>query len=60
MAGLFLSFLVDYFGQRAITHSRDESRGLSPQHTTAVQEQRREVVTLYVLEAGIIFHSISM
>ena len=49
MAGLFLSFLVDYLGQVIL-----RSNAAKASHS-----QTRETVSLYVLEAGILFHSMS-
>jgi len=59
MAGLILSFLVDYLGQRVVARSRRDKAELPAHDLIASHAHRREAVGLYVLEAGIIFHSIS-
>lgn len=60
MAGLFLSFLVDYAGQRlARWHAAKKTTSLdggSPSQVTT----STELVNVTLLEAGIIFHSLRM
>ncbi|KAF4981816.1 hypothetical protein FZEAL_2443 [Fusarium zealandicum] len=57
MAGLFLSFLVEYIGHRVVLAKTKASAGLS-------QSQKKstflsaEVVSILVMEIGIIFHSL--
>ena len=61
MAGIFISFLIEYFGQRymrsrlakEISNSNPEGASL------AKHNARMEMVNINVMEAGIIFHSIS-
>ena len=57
MAGLFLSFLVEYIGSRIVVH---KTRKMS---TVSVEDRARavlqtEIVSILVMEAGIIFHSL--
>ncbi|KAH8174813.1 ZIP zinc transporter domain-containing protein [Sarocladium implicatum] len=57
MAGLFLSFLVEYIGSRIVVH---KTRKMS---TVSVEDRAKavlqtEIVSILVMEAGIIFHSL--
>lgn len=49
MAGLFISFLVEYLGHRYLKAAKGE----------ATSGRDTELMGVYVLEAGIIFHSLS-
>ncbi|EHA55076.1 zinc/iron transporter [Pyricularia oryzae 70-15] len=51
MAGIFLSFLVEYIGKRIVLARMARSPG-------AVSRLSPETVSVFVLETGIIFHSI--
>jgi len=63
MAGIFLSFMVEYFGIRLVqwhakktaTRNAEAAGGVvqTPQIST-------ELVNISVLEAGVIFHSLCM
>ncbi len=62
MAGLFLSFLVEYAGNRFIQWHESkpradhvESAGHAHAHSSAA---RTDMVNITVLEAGVIFHSL--
>ena len=57
MAGLFLSFVVEYIGQR-IVHAkiRAESAMTAKERGNAVLSS--EVVNILVMEVGILFHSL--
>lgn len=60
MAGLFLSFLVEYLGYRVV--KRQARKAAERAGTTMVPVQglkSLEMVSLYIMEAGIIFHSLS-
>jgi zinc transporter 1/2/3 len=57
MAGLFLSFLVDYIGQRvARWHAAKKSASVEP--GSPAISRSSELVNVAMLEAGIIFHSL--
>jgi len=65
MAGLFLSFLIEYAGNRLIQwHEAKaqpasvESAGHSHSHGAASPIARTDMVNIAVLEAGVIFHSL--
>lgn len=51
MAGLFLSFLVEFVGQRIVRHKMAHAPCCSSWF-------RPETVSILVMEAGIIFHSV--
>lgn len=57
MAGLFISFLVEYIGQRIVLAKTRASAHLSPEEK-AQAFLSAEVVSILVMEAGIIFHSL--
>ncbi|KAF3174074.1 hypothetical protein TWF788_008783 [Orbilia oligospora] len=62
MAGLFLSFLVEYLGQR-IVHARhaklvEANRENMSSNLMAEMKVQNEIVSVLVLEVGIIFHSL--
>ncbi|KAL2159366.1 hypothetical protein VTH06DRAFT_2369 [Thermothelomyces fergusii] len=59
MAGIFLSFLVEYGGNRLIQWHESKARGGSIEagaHADATA--RTDMVNITVLEAGVIFHSL--
>ncbi len=57
MAGLFLSFVVEYIGQRIVSAKiRSEAALTSKERVKALLSS--EVVNILVMEAGIIFHSV--
>ncbi|KAG5978808.1 hypothetical protein E4U55_005908 [Claviceps digitariae] len=57
MAGIFLSFLVEYIGQRVVL-----ARAKATSHLNRDRQARallsNEVVSILVMEAGILFHSL--
>lgn len=57
MAGLFLSFVIEYIGQR-IVRARVQSAALQSPHEQAKALLSAEVVSILVMEAGILFHSL--
>jgi zinc transporter 1/2/3 len=57
MAGLFLSFLVEYLGYRAVKWQARRKAGSAV--PTAEGLKSIEMVSIYVMEAGVIFHSLS-
>jgi hypothetical protein len=57
MAGLFLSFLVEYFGSRIVIHKTRKMHSISVEERAKAVLQT-EVVSILVMEAGIIFHSL--
>lgn len=57
MAGLFLSFLVEYFGSRIVIHKTRKMSGIGIEERAKAVLQT-EVVSIIVMEAGIIFHSL--
>lgn len=61
MAGIFVSFLIEYFGHRYM-HSRLDKKmaNASPEELSAEKHSARmELVSINIMEAGIIFHSVS-
>jgi zinc transporter 1/2/3 len=56
MAGIFLSFLVDYIGQRYVQY-RSESKETTEGVSTAA-DYSNDTLKVLILEAGIIFHSL--
>ncbi|KAG6031337.1 hypothetical protein E4U41_007607 [Claviceps citrina] len=57
MAGIFLSFLVEYIGQRIVlARTKNTSRLGRAQQAKALLSH--EVVSILVMEAGILFHSL--
>lgn len=59
MAGLFLSFVVEYIGHRVVLAKEKSAAALSSEEK-AQSLFSAEVVTILVLEAGILFHSLRM
>jgi zinc transporter 1/2/3 len=62
MAGLFMSFLVEYIGYRFVkSRAKKAAAAQSMQGTVmSVQSVRSlELVSVYIMEAGVIFHSMS-
>lgn len=57
MAGLFLSFLVEYIGHRVVLAKAKASAALSSTERKSVFLST-EVLSILVMEAGIIFHSL--
>ncbi|KAK0384359.1 hypothetical protein NLU13_8446 [Sarocladium strictum] len=57
MAGLFLSFLVEYIGSRIVIHKTRKMQNISVEERAKAVLQT-EVVSILVMEAGIIFHSL--
>jgi len=61
MAGLFLSFLVEYLGNRLIQWHESKARVGNVEadgHAHAGPAARTDMVNIAVLEAGVIFHSL--
>lgn len=59
MAGIFISFLVEYIGQRIVQSKlRSEAALTLKERSKALLSS--EVVSILVMEAGIIFHSLRM
>lgn len=57
MAGIFLSFVVEYIGQRIVSNKiRSEAALTRKERSNALLSS--EVVSILVMEAGIIFHSL--
>ncbi|OAA49597.1 Zinc/iron permease [Metarhizium rileyi] len=57
MAGIFLSFLVEYIGQRIVLN-RTKSTAMLTREQQAHALLSTEVVSILVMEAGILFHSL--
>ncbi|CAH0019185.1 unnamed protein product [Clonostachys rhizophaga] len=57
MAGIFLSFLVEYVGHRIVQTKIRSEAALSPQEKSKALISS-EVVSITVMEAGILFHSL--
>ncbi|QUC17155.1 uncharacterized protein UV8b_01396 [Ustilaginoidea virens] len=57
MAGIFLSFLVEYIGQRIILSKTRATPSFSPE-TRSDLWLSTEIVSILVMEAGILFHSL--
>jgi solute carrier family 39 (zinc transporter), member 1/2/3 len=57
MAGLFLSFIVEYAGHRVVNSKVKAAEALS-QAEKSKATLSTEVVSILVMEAGIIFHSL--
>ncbi|KAF4469286.1 zinc transporter [Fusarium albosuccineum] len=57
MAGLFLSFLIEYIGHRIVLAKTRASAGLSQSERKGVFLST-EVVSILVMEVGILFHSL--
>jgi zinc transporter 1/2/3 len=61
MAGLFLSFLVEYLGSRLVQWHESKARAASVEadgHAHAAPTARTDMVNITVLEAGVVFHSL--
>ncbi|KAH6853230.1 hypothetical protein B0I37DRAFT_2273 [Chaetomium sp. MPI-CAGE-AT-0009] len=61
MAGIFLSFLVEYSGSRLVQWHAEKSKPSvveSAGHGHAAPAARTDMVNIAVLEAGVIFHSL--
>ena len=61
MAGLFLSFLVEYIGNRVIQWHESKAQSHSAEsgdHAHSSPAARTDMVNIAVLEAGVIFHSL--
>ncbi|KAK4234985.1 putative metal ion transmembrane transporter protein [Achaetomium macrosporum] len=58
MAGIFLSFLVEYAGNRLIQWHEAKARSVSVETAAQVAAPKTDMVNITVLEAGIIFHSL--
>ncbi|PHH60354.1 hypothetical protein CDD81_1839 [Ophiocordyceps australis] len=57
LAGLFLSFIVEYIGHRIVTAKMKSSALLTAEESSNVLLSS-EVVSILVMEAGILFHSL--
>lgn len=57
MGGLFLSFVVEYIGQRVVTAKVRSEAALSRKERASAF-LTSEVVSILVMEAGIVFHSL--
>ncbi|KXX76964.1 Zinc-regulated transporter 1 [Madurella mycetomatis] len=58
MAGLFISFLIEYLGYRLVKWQARKKKAEGAETSPGKAAERLETVSLYVMEAGIIFHSI--
>lgn len=64
MAGLFLSFLVEYTGNRLVQWHQGKAGSANVESVTSVNTHdsmpaaRTDMVNIMVMEAGIIFHSL--
>jgi zinc transporter 1/2/3 len=61
MAGIFLSFLVEYLGNRLIQWHEAKAKASTVEaagHAHAAPAARTDMVNIAVLEAGVIFHSL--
>lgn len=59
MAGIFLSFFVEYIGNRVVLAKTRTHNALSNTEKKSVLLSA-EVVSILVMEAGILFHSLRM
>lgn len=60
MAGILISFLVEYSGNRLVSwHARKRAAGSTEAAPLAGAIREGSTVNIMVLEAGIIFHSLS-
>jgi solute carrier family 39 (zinc transporter), member 1/2/3 len=60
MAGLFLSFLVEYIGYRVVKRqTKKAAEKMGGSVASAQGLKSLEMVSVYIMEAGIIFHSLS-
>jgi solute carrier family 39 (zinc transporter), member 1/2/3 len=58
MAGLFVSFLVEYLGNRLVWwQAAKKAEGLEASSLPKTLKSA-EMVSIYVMEAGVIFHSL--
>lgn len=57
MAGLFLSFLVDFIGHRVVL-SKTQSASNGSAEDKSKSALTTEVISILVMEAGILFHSL--
>jgi zinc transporter 1/2/3 len=58
MAGIFLSFLVEYAGNRLIQWHEAKARSVNIEAAAQAAAPKADMVNITVLEAGIIFHSL--
>ncbi|KAK3987643.1 hypothetical protein QBC44DRAFT_245352 [Cladorrhinum sp. PSN332] len=60
MAGIFLSFLIEYAGSRLVDwhQSKERARNLESDTQVPLSTPRTDMVNIAVLESGIIFHSL--
>ncbi|KAK4097162.1 Zip-domain-containing protein [Parathielavia hyrcaniae] len=58
MAGLFLSFCIEYTGNRFIQWHQDKARSDSIEVAGQAPASKNDMVNIGVLEAGVIFHSL--
>jgi zinc transporter 1/2/3 len=58
MAGLFLSFLIEYAGNRFIQWHEAKARSDNVESAGAAPAAKTDMVNIGVLEAGVIFHSL--
>lgn len=62
MAGLFLSFLIEYLGQRFVQRKAAKEAAAAASASLALDPrtvyEKTEMINIMVLEAGIIFHSL--
>ena len=57
MAGIFMSFLVEWIGNRVVLAKIKSEAALSPKERSSALLSS-EVVSVLVMEAGILFHSL--
>lgn len=57
MAGLFLSFIVEYVGHRIVLAKAKSAANLTPTEKSKALLSS-DVVSILVMEAGILFHSL--
>lgn len=58
MAGLFLSFLIEYAGYRIVGWQAAKKREGEEGETSGNDLRSTEMVSIHVMEAGVIFHSL--
>jgi solute carrier family 39 (zinc transporter), member 1/2/3 len=59
MAGLFISFIIEYSGYRLVKWQVAKKSASVEASGPPLSQQSTEIVSIYVMEAGVIFHSLS-
>lgn len=57
MAGIFISFVVEYIGHRVVLSKTNAAAKLGPEEQSAAF-LHAEIVSIWVMEIGILFHSL--